>query len=440
MTPSFLLLFALAGPARLPAPPLADVASDIEGEHRCAYGAVADPSLPLPGEAGVPDPATPEACRARREALAAEVGQGLLLFGAGPSGDGRFDPDEDFHYLTGVRRPGARLLLEVRDGSLVRDVLYLPRQSERQRLWEGPEAGPEDFGEEARFDEVLGLEVFDLAALAEGAAGTGVHAVDEATIEELVEHGVEVLKARTALNELQKVKSPAEQRAVEAAVRITLAGLAEAMVVARPGTYEYTAEAAVEGGFRRRGAEFLAFPSICGSGPNGCFLHYRANNRPLADGELLLVDVGAKVHGYCADVTRTFPVNGRFTTRQREVYGLVFEAQTLAAEQLRPGVTMRELHEAVVAFFDEKGQRGNFKHGLGHQLGIRVHDVPGFRGTLEPGMIVTIEPGLYLAEEDLGVRIEDDYLVTQDGSRKLSAALPSQPDELEAYIARLRGE
>jgi Xaa-Pro aminopeptidase len=210
------------------------------------------------------------------------------------------------------------------------------------------------------------------------------------------------------------------------------------MVIAVPGAYEFQAEAAVEGGFRRRGAEFLAFPSICGSGINACYLHYRENNRRLEEGDLLLLDVGANYEGYCADVTRTIPVSGRFTDRQREVYQLVWEAQQLAEARLRPGVTMRELHEAVVGFFDEHGVRRHFKHGLGHQLGVRVHDVPGFRGPLEPGMVVTIEPGLYLVEEALGVRIEDDFVVTEDGCRRLSDAIPSAPEALEAYLARLR--
>ncbi len=404
-----------------------------------SHGAVADPALLPPGAPSVPNPSTDEVCRARRVALASEIGDGILLVQAGEEAKGRFDPDPDFQYLTGLKRADTKLLLVIRDGELKRDALYMPQQTPMQELWEGPRLNPEDLDEDSSFGEVHELEVFTYETLADLAGDDGVHALDDLTIEELVENGIEVKKARKALNALQAVKTPAEQAAVETAVEITLAAIADAILVARPGAWEYTAEAAIEGGFRRRGAEFLAFPSICGSGPNGCYLHYRANNRQLKDGELLLMDVGAKYHGYSADVTRTIPINGRFTPRQREIYTLVWEAQQLAVASLKPGVSMRELHNLVVEYFEEKGHRQHFKHGLGHQLGVRVHDVPGFRGQLKAGMIVTIEPGLYIAEEELGIRIEDDYLVTTEGSRKLSAALPSAPDKLEAYIARLRG-
>lgn len=403
------------------------------------YGGVGDPDLLRPGARDVPAPGTPEACRARREALAAELGDGVFLASAGEEGDARFQADEDFHWLTGLHRPDARLVLVARGGELVEDTLYLPVQTETQRTWEGPKLSPADLGPDGGpFSAVRPAEELDLAALAEAAGPRGVHAVDDGAIAALVEAGVEVRRGRTALNRLQVIKTPAELAALEAAIDITQAALADAMVIAVPGAFEFQAEAAVESGFRRRGAEFLAFPSICGSGVNSCYLHYRSNQRRLEDGDLLLLDVGASYEGYCADVTRTIPVNGRFTERQREVYELVWEAQQLAEARLRPGVTMRELHEAVVAFFDERGVRRHFKHGLGHQLGIRVHDVPGFRGELEPGMVVTIEPGLYLVEEALGVRIEDDFVVTEDGCRRLSDSIPSAPDALEAYLARLR--
>lgn len=406
---------------------------------RPTYGGVGDPALLAPGAREVPAPASPAVCRERREALAAALGDGLYLAHAGEDGDARFQADEDFHWLTGRHRPGARLLLEARGGELVEDTLYLPVQTDTQRTWEGPKLSPADLGEDAGgHDAVRPVDELDLAALAERAGERGVHAVDEDAIAELVEQGIEVRRGRTALNRLQVIKTPAELAALEAAVDITQAALADAMVIAVPGAYEFQAEAAVEGGFRRRGAEFLAFPSICGSGINACYLHYRENNRRLEEGDLLLLDVGANYEGYCADVTRTIPVSGRFTDRQREVYQLVWEAQQLAEARLRPGVTMRELHEAVVGFFDEHGVRRHFKHGLGHQLGVRVHDVPGFRGPLEPGMVVTIEPGLYLVEEALGVRIEDDFVVTEDGCRRLSDAIPSAPEALEAYLARLR--
>lgn len=420
-------------------PPAATEDTDAKAEHRCSYGDVADPELCLPGARGVPGPSTPEACRARREALAAELGDGLFLIQAGEEDAGRFEADVDFYYLTGLNRPDARLLLVAEGGALGLDELYLPEQTASKRLWEGPKLSASDLAQGSPYGRVREASEFDFEALAERAAEGGVHAVDQPTIDELVEHEIDVKRGRKLLNALQRIKSDGELAALETAVDITMAAVADAIVVAVPGAWEYQAEAAVEGGFRRRGAEFLAFPSICGSGINGCYLHYRANNRRLEDGDLLLMDVGAKYEGYSADFTRTIPVNGRFSERQREIYTLVYEAQQTAVAALRAGVSMRDVHNVAVEFFEEAGYREHFKHGLGHQLGIRVHDVPGFRGLLEPGMVVTIEPGLYLVDEAIGVRIEDDYLITAQGSRKLSDAIPSQPDELEAYIAKLRG-
>jgi Xaa-Pro aminopeptidase len=311
-------------------------------------------------------------------------------------------------------------------------------QSPQERLWEGPQLNPVDFADGKAFGSVADQKTLDLEELGKQVGSAGIFAADDQAIEALVDLDIEVKRVRKYLNNLQVIKSAEEIAALEMAVDITQAALADAMRVALPGTYEYQAEAAITSGFRRRGSEFLAFSTICGSAENGCFLHYRANNRLMLDGDLLLMDVGAKYAGYSADVTRTIPINGKFSPRQREVYEMVLEAQTLAVAALRPGVSMRDVHNVAVAYFKGKGVQQHFKHGLGHQLGVRVHDVPGFRGILQPGMLVTVEPGLYIADEGLGIRIEDDYLITKEGNRKLSDSIPSDPDQLEAYIARLR--
>ena len=184
-----------------------------------------------------------------------------------------------------------------------------------------------------------------------------------------------------------------------------------------------------------------AFASICGAGPNSCVLHYRKNDRRLESGDLILIDVGAKVRHYSADVTRTLPVSGSFTARQREVYLTVWEAGRRAAELLRPGVKLREVHNAAAAFLAERGYGPEaFPHAIGHGLGLRVRDYPWKEDPLAPGMVVTIEPGLYLPGEALGVRIEDVYAITETGARLLSDALPSHPDDVEAVLAAVRGD
>jgi Xaa-Pro aminopeptidase len=371
--------------------------------------------------------------------VARSLGSGLLLLGSGPEVKGRFEADPDFYWLTGVNEPEAALLLVMGDGRVAEERLYLKSTSAKEALWEGAGLG---LGEQTR--ERTGIQSVadrdtlgsDLGVLLAGESK--VHAEGEATLALFGELRVEPVSPRAALSRLQAVKEPAELAALQTAVDITLASLADAFVVARPGAWEFQAEAAIEAGFRRRGASFRAFPSICGSGPNGCVLHYRDNERQLGAGELLLMDVGARYAGYCADVTRTIPVDGTFTPRQRELYDLVLATQRRCEVALRPGTTLSEVHQVAVRSFEDAGYREAFRHGVGHHLGLRTHDAPGFRGPLEPGMVVTLEPGLYLPEEGIGIRIEDDYLITEDGARKLSAALPSDPEALEAYLARLR--
>ena len=252
------------------------------------------------------------------------------------------------------------------------------------------------------------------------------------------EREAEILSSHELLRSVQVVKDEGELAAQRAAIEVTEEALVDGFRVARPGAWEFEVEAAIEAGFRRRGAAARAFPSICGSGPNTCTLHYRANERRMEPGELLLMDVGAKLQHYCADVTRTIPVDGRFTDRQREIYTLVFRASRAAAAALRPGASLGDAHAVAVDFFERAGYRRYFRHSVGHGLGLRVHDAPGSRTPLLPGMVVTIEPGLYLPDEALGVRIEDDYLITARPAPSCSrAALPAHPDELEAFLARI---
>ncbi|MDP6838641.1 MAG: Xaa-Pro peptidase family protein [Planctomycetota bacterium] len=414
----------------------------------CGPGAVADPNLVLPGTPGLADPATAAACGKRRRALARAVGDGLLLFASGAEPErGRYLADDDFHYLVGPCGQDCLLLLEARAGELVEERLYLPAHDAQFERWNGPRLAPGPAAAEligiASTRELSQLAP-DLEELlgkpgAEGRGGTLAYAVGDAAAL-LEEHGYSVQSPRKFLNPLQAVKGEAELNALRAAVDITCASLADAFAVALPGAFEYTAEAAIEGGFRRRGAAALAFPSICGSGPATCILHYRKNDRRLADGDLLVMDVGAKYLHYCADVTRTIPVNGRFTARQREIYDLVWQAQQKAAAALKPGITLRTVDRVARDYLKEAGYGQAFLHGVGHHLGLRVHDVPGFRGPFKLGMVVTLEPGIYLKDEALGVRIEDDYLITEDGAELLSGAIPSRSDLLEAYLARIRGK
>jgi Xaa-Pro aminopeptidase len=250
------------------------------------------------------------------------------------------------------------------------------------------------------------------------------------------------------LGELRKVKSAAEIALLERAIGIT--GEAEHAVarLLQPGLFEFQLEGRLLGVFTAYGAARPGFKSIVGSGPNGCIPHYFLNTRRIEAGDLVVVDIGAEYMNYTADITRTFPASGRFNTRQRELYQLVLDTQTHAAGRFELGKTRlfemngwaREyLHNSPLRAKDESGTEQTmdhfFIHGLGHYLGMDVHDVGNGSQPMKPGEVFTIEPGLYIRSENIGIRIEDDYLVTESGLRKLSEPIASTPDAVEAWMA-----
>lgn len=265
---------------------------------------------------------------------------------------------------------------------------------------------------------------------------------------------------------MRLLKTEGELDSMARASAITRDAHLEAMRVARPGRYEYEVEAEILRVFRARGAERPAYGSIVGSGPNATILHYRSNNRRMEDGDLLLIDAGAELEYYASDVTRTFPVGGRFTAPQRAIYDLVLRSQLAAIEAVRPGIPYLEVHDRAVAVLTEglielgiiagpldtaiaeARYRPYYMHRTSHWLGMDVHDVGDYfvdrkpRG-LEPGMVLTVEPGLYFGVEadvdpkwrGIGVRIEDDIAVTASGYRNLTADIPKAADDLERILA-----
>jgi Xaa-Pro aminopeptidase len=241
---------------------------------------------------------------------------------------------------------------------------------------------------------------------------------------------------------LRLVKDADELRRLQRAIDITVAAHEEVWRLAEPGMHEYEFEAAAEYVFRAHGAERVGFPSIVGSGPNTTVLHYDRNRRRTEPGDLVVVDIGAEFGYFSADITRTFPVSGTFTPRQRSLYELVLGAQQAALDRVRPGVTMAELNRVARDHIERasgelcgaESCNRYFIHGLSHWLGMDVHDVGEYGTVLAPGMVLTVEPGLYLPEESLGIRIEDDVLVTEDGYRLLSGALPRDPEAVERVM------
>jgi Xaa-Pro aminopeptidase len=267
---------------------------------------------------------------------------------------------------------------------------------------------------------------------------------------------------------LRVIKTPEELDIMQTAADIAAEAHCEAMKAVRPGMQEFEVEALIEQIFRRRGAAGPAYTSIVGAGPNATVLHYINNDAELRDGDLVLIDAGAEYKGYASDITRTFPINGRYTKAQREIYDLVLKAQMECVEMVRPGVTHDQLKQHSIEvltegmvelgllqgepeeLIKEKKHEQFYMHGLGHMIGIDVHDVGQYyfgkeSRALEPGVVMTVEPGIYIAPNTkdvpeqylgIGVRIEDDVLCTDNGPRVLTHKVPKQADEIEELMAR----
>src|SRR5712691_687587 len=399
------------------------------------------PVTELPGMGRPIDTAT---VAARRRALLARIGRGVVLVPAAHERelerddvqDNDFRQSNTFFYFTELEAQDAWLLL-VAGGGAAETLLFLPPRDPLQERWTGLRLGPDSTAVRLTgIPRVLPTDSLDavLSAALFRARGPLYVPLDQTTREEprlrdLLFSGRDVRNLRPGADSLRLVKDADEIARMRKAVDISVLGHIAAMQAARPGAWEYEIEAALEAAFRRNGADRVGYPSIVGSGPNSTTLHYDVNRRQTRDGDLVVMDAGAEWGQYTADVTRTFPVNGKFTPRQKAIYDLVLATQRAAFDSVRPGVTLRDLDRIARTYMrDHSGALCGdrtcdtyFMHGLGHHLGMDVHDVnvPG-RQRLEPGMVFTIEPGIYLPQESLGVRIEDDVLVTAAGAEWLS--------------------
>ena len=390
--------------------------------------------------------------------------------------------DSDFWYLCGFPEPDAVLVLV--PGRKHGEALLFCRERDPEReAWDGPRFGQDGAVESFGMDDAYPIEDLDeiLPGLLEGRSRVYYHFGRDAEfdlkligwvnrVRAQVRHGAqpphEFLELGHLLHEQRLFKSRDEIRLMEKAAAISVRAHQAAMRAARPGIHEYELQAEVERVFRAADA-CPAYASIVGAGGNGCVLHYVANTGKARDGDLVLIDAGAEYRNYAADITRTFPVNGRYTREQRALHDLVGAAQAAALACARPGVAFAALHETVVEVLSEgllrlgllKGSlekciagehyRQFYRHKSGHWLGLDVHDVGDYRidgqsRLLEPGMVLTIEPGLYVGADDtsvaakwrgIGIRTEDDVLITADGHRVLTEGLARSADEIEAFMA-----
>jgi Xaa-Pro aminopeptidase len=411
-------------------------------EDACASTLVSAPEHPV----------APERLAARRGALAELMGTGVAVIRSTTTSDVSGTGarrSSDFVYLTGLALPGSWLVIVARDDASPVSVLFVPTDSSRParaapvRAVTGisdvrcAASAPAEIAARVRASTVAAPDGrLYVSTSMRGAPDSAVTAAVDTT-------GLPVAPVGPLMATLRPSKDETELARLRRAAAITAEGVVAAMEAVRPGMREDSLQALLERAFRARGASGTSFPSIVASGANALELHYSRNDSIMESGDLVLVDVGAEYAGYAGDVTRTFPVSGRFTDRQRALYDLVLETQRAAIEAVRPGVTIEELNRIARetmagASGDLCGARGcepHFIHGLSHHLGLDVHD-PGRPGQpLAPGMVITIEPGVYLPEEGIGIRIEDDVLVTAEGHEVLTVAAPKSASEVEARIA-----
>jgi Xaa-Pro aminopeptidase len=274
---------------------------------------------------------------------------------------------------------------------------------------------------------------------------------DEQLLKQARDHGaaMTIKPASTLLAKVRAVKSAEEIRLLKQAAEITAAAEREAMRAARPGLFEYQLQSIIEHVFTINGARRPGFSTIVGSGPNSCILHWSENTRQTKPGDVVVLDIGAEFEHYTADITRTIPVSGTFTRRQRDIYEIVLQANEQAIAMMKPGVSMRDVSAKVndvlgegllrLGVIKDKAQTGMYSwHGPTHPIGLIVHDV-GSTAVLQPGMVVTMEPGLYFPDEELGIRIEDDVLITEAGHEVITASAPKSVADVEALMKQRAG-
>jgi Xaa-Pro aminopeptidase len=409
----------------------------------------------------------------RRSRLAAGADGPVVVFGYTGHEDASevaiFFQEESFYYLTGSSQPGAAVVLlpkapngKATDGPS--EILYLAPRDLKKERWEGPQLGPDDpaasektgFAEVRSFDKMEG----DLQKL------SGTYSNFYTLLPPKGEEGYPHLGNWTAwmhrvvpnaklkdigyaIFAMRQVKSPGELALLQKAVDLSVDAHLDAMKRMRPGLFEYQVSARMKEIHEFGGCSREAYSPIVGTGLNSTVLHYARLDDQIEDGDVVVIDVAGEYGGYAADITRTLPASGKFAARQREIYEIVLGAQNAAIDAVKPGARMygegHTLQEITQKYIDRHGKDKNGKsllpyyiHGVSHHLGLDVHD-PGERDRkLEPGMVITVEPGIYIPEEKIGVRIEDDVLVTKDGHQLLTARLPRSVDEVEKVMAEGR--
>ena len=410
--------------------------------------------------------------RVRRQKLMEKITDGIVvIFGQEEDSelgvDAKFRQYDNFMYLTGIEVPGSMLILVPKGYKGAKEWLFIPPRNPSNERWTGPQPEPSPKTATAwGIDQVISTQAFastiEEILKNEALTSTTIYTVvppahhsalfrEQEFVNQMPKSfpNIKIAPIATVIAELRMVKSEPEIALMKRAIDITAMAQTDVANSIKPNMFEYELEGTILGNFYRGGAQRAAFPCIVGSGINSTILHYENNHKKIDDGDLVVVDIGAEYNYYAADITRTYPANGHFTNRQRDIYKLVLEAQTAAATGFKPGKsTMFDLYGIAIKTMRESSLRDSqgqtleryFIHGLGHFVGMYVHDVGDYSRPLPNGAIITIEPGIYLPDEKLGVCIEDEYLVTSTGLIKLSKNIPNEPDEIEKLLGNQKSK
>ena len=391
--------------------------------------------------------------------------------------DFSFSQDPNFYYLSGLKEPNSLLLIcknKIKIGNTTsNEFIFVQERNPSQEMWTGELLGTEGVKKSLGFEAVFLNKVFDtiqikfaelrkisiidpvdLSSEPTSARGSLGYLVEQTKLKLAgLEGKIDRLDIGKWMTALRVIKQPEEIALLQKAIDISCKGHLELMRAVHPGMQEYQAQAVMEYFFKEGGSEYPGYPSIVGSGKNSCILHYETNNKKMFVNELVLADCGAEYHGYSADVTRTMPVNGKFSDEQRAIYQLVYDAQLAGINSCKPGNYFFEPHKAAAEVImngliklgittSKEEYKNYFTHFTSHFLGLNVHDV-GLFGKLETGNVLTVEPGIYIPEGspcdkkwwNIGVRIEDDILITENGNKVMSDSAPKAIAEIEKVIA-----
>ena len=383
----------------------------------------------------------------------------MFILEAPKEGEDKYNPNRNFLYFTGIKESQDKLVLIKKDGKKF-ETLFIKPYDPIEEKWVGRGLNQEEAEAISGIRDIRYIDSFD------SFVGSNLNIVNnlymdfdrtdsslylsetEQKVNAIKQKYpyVNLLQGRTLIQHLRTIKSSAEIEEIKKAIHITRLGIEELMKNSKDGLYEYQLESYFDQTIKYNGANGYAFDTIAASGKNSCCLHYSANQDIMHNGDLILFDLGSTYNYYCSDISRTFPVNGKFTPRQRQIYEIVLNGQKLMFKNMKPGITQRELNQILVKYFQvELKKIGLIKedsevskyyfHGVSHHMGLDCHDLADYT-PLEAGAVISNEPGLYIPEENIGIRIEDDVLITDDGCINLSNEILKEPDEIEAFMAK----